>query len=1254
MLKKILCSLVSVVLAGSIILGIGKKASAKDMKDFLIIGSQAVTAGWKNKLEELGLYVEVITKSDEKKGLILPSYEELKKYDALMLVPFSTPSKESKQDLSQFIENGGVLFWWYDGPVRAKRLGAEWSFKILGFDSYKASHHIPYDQKTPKENKLRYASSKWGNTETISKYSSVYTIFATDLFEAKPVVVDVDNPERAFITVRDLGKGKAVFCGGELGKPTEAYFKRLLEYIGVKSLSRSENLFRNPGAEIGDKKPAFWHAFDAQRDNPGHCEWAISTEVKHKGRKSAYMKGNTSGYHGGYSVSPSIGLKPDTQYRYSAWVKTRNITGHVTTLYVQWKKPDGKGASSAGPKISGTTEWKYYERVFKTPGGNGPTEVTFSVILLSGEGEVWVDDIELIELKESKSETAVSRSGFVPSFPPWPEYKGRLVARKDYKVSADWAPPKIMGKEFWIFLNPKHKTRYPKEMKKINEEPMVRETITSSGTYFHSLAERERPLFYRLVLREIEVYEPKSKKNIAPSASPSAGAKEAEVKYIERINDKDTSIQGASFSSPPKRKDQEGWFSLEFNQEKLINRVVIYGGRPRTEGSEDYVYLPSHFVLQYKDNSTWKDIPGTEIKNNCLPINDLIFSPIKTKAIRLYIYSQTTPVIISTAAFKNLNLPSDTPFWISSLASRPPFPCLDDYIVKKGAKEEYLKWKKEHPNFMGFNISEWDNDYISYLCSPWGSKILRRGHASEVLVKRVEEEFQNPKNREQALSGLKDYYQAIRKYHFDDPDKLLFLRGGYCFDHYSLEWGASGTWLETTNTGPYRHQVSLFFIRGASRQYRKPWGWYIALYYNGYDEKGVFSSNNVPCYVKQTPGGGPDYGMSPSLNKRDRYLAYLSGANIVLSESWPEAYCKDKDNDGTWELSPHGEVMKEWYTFTQRNPERGISYTPVALLLPFSHGQSSWGGKPWAFLPEGRYDYMIDAFMYTIVPQDNSLRKGEEGCLFNSPYGDIYDVLLPNPPSGPISLKTLNNYKVSILLGKFNIDKPFAERLMQYVREGGTLLLNVKQVNKYFPVSFLGAKPTSKVYPVEGKIKSLISKESFSLTDNYEYQEIKIEKAKPILVDSKNNVMVCVNKYGKGNLILTTVDYLIPKDNLSSVRQPGKKLPFISFLLKHIVEEPLPLKVKGDIEYGLNKLKDGWLVYLINNKGVVKYTKSPQRLNSEKTAKVEIILKSIKPKEITELREDKKISWDRRKNSFFVDVGPGDVSVVKIRTDEDK
>ena len=40
----------------------------------------------------------------------------------------------------------------------------------------------------------------------------------------------------------------------------------------------------------------------------------------------------------------------------------------------------------------------------------------------------------------------------------------------------------------------------------------------------------------------------------------------------------------------------------------------------------------------------------------------------------------------------------------------------------------------------------------------------------------------------------------------------------------------------------------------------------------------------------------------------------------------------------------------------------------------------------------------------------------------------------------------------------------------------------------------------------------------------------------------------------------------------------------------------MPVSVDGFVQHGLNRTKDGWLVYLVNNSGVVKFYDQPQQV----------------------------------------------------------
>ncbi len=623
---------------------------------------------------------------------------------------------------------------------------------------------------------------------------------------------------------------------------------------------------------------------------------------------------------------------------------------------------------------------------------------------------------------------------------------------------------------------------------------------------------------------------------------------------------------------------------------------------------------------------------------------------------------------ISAARLNEAEFDPKVPFILGGGGSRPHFRCMDDFKVDD---KEYKKWKKEHPNFLGFAAGdEYDSDYIGALHQTNVLEYVKRLRAqnySEAMITQATNILVNArKGRDQALAGSYACFKAAQRYYFNDPAKMIFLHSGWCWDHYPLEWGAGMVILETSSTGPYRYQVAMSFARGAARQYGKPWEWYIAVCYNGFTEDGKWDDNAFPyCLTTNTTAfgigdehvRGPTCGPSISLNRRNMYLAYLAGASIVQHEGWPYTYWKFKNQDarGDVELSPYGEAMKEWYAFTQWFPDRGSSYAPVAIMIPFNQGYPQFGGRPWSYFPMERPDSMIDAFMYTLVPMAQNLKQGQEGCLANSPYGDIYDVVTPRPPSGPVALKTLMNYKVAIMLGGFNIDQALAKRLKEYVKKGGTLVLNTRQVNDNLPDDFIGVRRTGKMCATEGKVNVVGGSDAITLPEPYDYEMLELKGAEPLWRDSKGGILASAHAYGRGRVVLTAVDYMVPRksfcdnnDDTYIKAMKSREHPLVQILMRQIVKDVLPVEVKGDIEYGLNKVSDGWWVYLINNKGVTKFTRTPEKADVAQTAKVTVDMRSLTPIMVQELREGTDMAWDKNKNSFSIDVGPGDIKVLEI------
>ncbi len=637
------------------------------------------------------------------------------------------------------------------------------------------------------------------------------------------------------------------------------------------------------------------------------------------------------------------------------------------------------------------------------------------------------------------------------------------------------------------------------------------------------------------------------------------------------------------------------------------------------------------------------------------------------------LYSSTNPPIIDGARLLELeNLDQRTPF-VLAVKRANSRTYLDDFQTIN--HKAYRQWKADYPNFLGFNAgSEIDPAYCGFLRTSPTQLVarLQNAGASETVIARTLAIAANAvTSKEQALIGFRQlYFDGAKRFFFDDPGKLAYLHSAWCVDHHLLEWGAGLLTLETTSTGPYRHQQAVSYARGAARQYGKPWNWYMAVCYNGCNEDGSGDNNAFPYYlttnakpVTNDPPGhvrGPTCGMSVSLLRRDFFLGYFSGASFVQPETYPYAFWQYKDQDRKeFELSLHGKAMKEMMDFSRKYPDRGVSYAPVALLVPHNQAQSCWGASSFFYFPVTRADTMIDAFHFTLLPHAQNSKNGQEGCLHNSVYGDIYDVLRPNPPEGPVSLAVLQNYPVAIMLGDFDLDRYVAKRLMKYVKNGGTLVINTRQLNKYVSADFLGAERTGKVCGTEGKVISADSRMAVTLTEPYDYDQIELRGARPLWLDRAGGVLASINDYGRGRVILTTADYLMPRKavytpgaraEILDTLVKGKDLPLIALLMRQIVGEVLPVEVKGDIEYGLNRVSDGWWVYLINNKGVTKFTRTAEKLDPNATARVTIALRNLAVTGVRELRADKDLAWEKDQKTVTLDVGPGDIRVVKIST----
>jgi hypothetical protein len=114
----------------------------------------------------------------------------------------------------------------------------------------------------------------------------------------------------------------------------------------------------------------------------------------------------------------------------------------------------------------------------------------------------------------------------------------------------------------------------------------------------------------------------------------------------------------------------------------------------------------------------------------------------------------------------------------------------------------------------------------------------------------------------------------------------------------------------------------------------------------------------------------------------------------------------------------------------------------------------------------------------------------------------------------------------------------------------------------------------------------------------------------------------------------------------NDARSGKQQFPYIKELLDMICPETIPIKVSGDIHYGLNKTKTGWWIYLLNNKGVYRLYGDPEKLDPKRAAEVTIDISMLNPQKVTELFTNTDII--RKDGKVALVVPPGDIRCLRV------
>ena len=568
------------------------------------------------------------------------------------------------------------------------------------------------------------------------------------------------------------------------------------------------------------------------------------------------------------------------------------------------------------------------------------------------------------------------------------------------------------------------------------------------------------------------------------------------------------------------------------------------------------------------------------------------------------------------------------PFWIELQESRPPFFLKDAYPLADRA--DYVQWKARYPNFAGFmTLDEFDSEVLHY-----GYFLDADRVADESVRSHFKTRFPSSGRGWNVQSWLKTCYASCTNFHFGET-RLWSMNSGVCgLLPMSAALGNGGFVYEATTQSHAPWQLAGAFARGAARQNGVPFGWFMANFYQGFTRQGeMVKGENRWCdfHHWKSPRTGPDMGAGETMLQRQLVYGLLIGAGFFQVENWP-LYDAIEEN-GKFVPSKEARNADEIYRLFKR-VDRGVSYTPIALLVPIDEPiwTNSWGEQL-----RDRYSQL--AFFHTLVPLfcDSRWaavnRRGFQGCLYNSEFGEIFDVFCPDRGQDTeMTARKLGEYACAFLVGDgFDLTKIDRVALSRYVEDGGTLVVSVDQVRAGLVGKALsGLELSDDTVALGRELRDACGAEP--LEDGYVARVVNPISARAVATDEKGVTAIWSNDVGKGRVLTVACEKCLPKrysderklenyevefKDISSCR---RRFGLLHYLFKRVQEETLPIGVHGPVQFGVNKTSRGLLVWLFNNDGVIKWSLEPEVYDASKTAEVELDLKGRQNIEVRDER----------------------------------
>jgi hypothetical protein len=492
------------------------------------------------------------------------------------------------------------------------------------------------------------------------------------------------------------------------------------------------------------------------------------------------------------------------------------------------------------------------------------------------------------------------------------------------------------------------------------------------------------------------------------------------------------------------------------------------------------------------------------------------------------------------------------------------------------------------------------------------------------------------------------------------------------FAHALSEWGVRSIGMETAAVQPWT-AMRLAFNRGAARQYGGNVFYYHA---PGFGD-------TATTFTKQQNFAGPDnffhsrYGatMGPSLSwyRKSYYLYYMSGASAIYPEQGFDQFFKPGPGEHPFQLNPLGRITEEFIHFAEKHPDPGIPYTPIAFLLDPAHGWEMTDYPHWPFEVSqiSRSDRalreLFGAAYYPGPVREGEPASGERQAFVPGIFGNIFDVLV----ASPTHKDAIDSYRALVIGGQIDwsqiasgsergssppagtrVSSPTAregvswpQRLAQYVRNGGTLLLNSAQI-KGLPEDLLGVRLTGATAEAHNaKCLSPNEPEQDLSGQIFRYDRVETRGAEVLIAVPTGDPLVTVNKVGRGRVLFVALPDLLGEDE--------RITPFVAHLLVHLASEATPVRVSGDVEYMINRTARGWVVTLFNDNGVFKPQQGMAEVDRGASVNATINLRGVGISDANEWTSDRTLTVKKQAgvpDSITLNIAAGGIAIVELRS----